>query len=125
MLPFPIKGGKLYLYNNNPLLIYHYPGTTGLKTGFTDAAGRCLVATAERDGVRLGVVVLHSDAPGTQARTAARPRLRGRLPPAARRRAADAARRLSASRRFEPRDRPPRGGATADAGRVPFPVARY
>ena len=67
-LPFPIKGGKLYLYNNNPLLIYHYPGTTGLKTGFTEAAGRCLVATAERDGVKLGVVVLDSDAPGTQAK---------------------------------------------------------
>ena len=67
-LPFPIKGGKLYLYNNNPLLIYHYPGATGLKTGFTDAAGRCLVATAERGGVRLGVVVLHSRNPGTQAR---------------------------------------------------------
>src|ERR1700722_16211559 len=67
-LPFPIKGGKLYLYNNNPLLIYHYPGVTGLKTGFTEAAGRCLVATAERDGVRLGVVVLNSDAPGTQAK---------------------------------------------------------
>jgi serine-type D-Ala-D-Ala carboxypeptidase (penicillin-binding protein 5/6) len=67
-LPFPIKGGKLYLYNNNPLLIYHYPGTTGMKTGFTDAAGRCLVATAERGGVKLGVVVLHSPNPGTQAR---------------------------------------------------------
>jgi serine-type D-Ala-D-Ala carboxypeptidase (penicillin-binding protein 5/6) len=66
-LPFPIKGGKLYLYNNNPLLIYKYPGTTGLKTGQTEAAGRCLVATAERDGVRLGVVVLNSQDPGTQA----------------------------------------------------------
>jgi serine-type D-Ala-D-Ala carboxypeptidase (penicillin-binding protein 5/6) len=68
VLPFPIKGGKLYLYNNNPLLIYHYPGLTGLKTGFTDAAGRCLVATAKRHGVRLGVVVLNSPDPGTQAR---------------------------------------------------------
>jgi D-alanyl-D-alanine carboxypeptidase (penicillin-binding protein 5/6) len=68
VLPFPIKGGKLYLYNNNPLLIYHYPGTTGMKTGFTDAAGRCLVATAERGGVKLGVVVLNSDAPGTQSK---------------------------------------------------------
>ncbi len=68
VLPFPIKGGKLYLYNNNPLLIYHYPGTTGLKTGFTDAAGRCLVATAERGGVQLGVVVLNSNAPGTQSK---------------------------------------------------------
>lgn len=67
-LPLPIKGGKVYLYNNNPLLIYHYPGATGLKTGFTDAAGRCLVATAQRGGVRLGVVVLHSRNPGTQAR---------------------------------------------------------
>jgi D-alanyl-D-alanine carboxypeptidase len=68
VLPFPIEGGKLYLYNNNPLLIYDYPGVTGLKTGYTEAAGRCLVATAERDGVRLGVVLLSSPAPGTQAR---------------------------------------------------------
>ena len=68
VLPFPIKGGKLYLYNNNPLLIYDYPGVTGLKTGYTTAAGRCLVATAERHGVRLGVVLLNSHAPATQAR---------------------------------------------------------
>ncbi len=66
--PFPIKGGRLYLDNNNPLLIYGYPGVTGLKTGYTIEAGRCLVATAERHGVRLGVVLLHSPAPGTQAR---------------------------------------------------------
>jgi D-alanyl-D-alanine carboxypeptidase len=66
-LSFPIKGGKLYLYNNNPLLIYGYPGLTGLKTGYTEAAGRCLVATAERHGVRLGVVLLHSPDPATQA----------------------------------------------------------
>jgi serine-type D-Ala-D-Ala carboxypeptidase (penicillin-binding protein 5/6) len=66
-LPFPIKGGKLYLYNNNPLLIYDYPGTTGLKTGYTMAAGRCLVATATRRGVRLGVVLLDSPDPATQA----------------------------------------------------------
>jgi D-alanyl-D-alanine carboxypeptidase (penicillin-binding protein 5/6) len=66
-LPFPVKGGRLYLYNNNPLLIYGYPGLTGLKTGYTEAAGRCLVATAERHGVRLGVVLLHSPDPGTQA----------------------------------------------------------
>jgi len=68
VLPFPIKGGRLYLYNNNPLLIYRYPGVTGLKTGFTLAAGRCLVATAERDGVRLGAIVLDSTAPGVQAK---------------------------------------------------------
>lgn len=66
-LPFPIKGGRLFLYNNNPLLIYGYPGTTGMKTGYTEEAGRCLVATAERDGIKLGVVLLHSPDPGTQA----------------------------------------------------------
>ena len=66
-LPFPIKRGKLYLYNNNPLLIYHYPGLTGLKTGYTVASGKCLVATATRHGVRLGVVLLDSPDPATQA----------------------------------------------------------
>jgi D-alanyl-D-alanine carboxypeptidase len=68
ILPFPIPGGKLYLDNNNPLLIYGYPGVTGMKTGQTEAAGRCLVATAERHGVRLGAIVLHSEDPGTQDR---------------------------------------------------------
>jgi serine-type D-Ala-D-Ala carboxypeptidase (penicillin-binding protein 5/6) len=68
VLPFPIRGGKLYLVNNNPLLIYGYPGVTGMKTGQTEAAGRCLVATAERHGVRLGAIVLNSEDPGTQDR---------------------------------------------------------
>ena len=67
IVPFPIKGGKLYLYNHNPLLRQGYPGTTGLKTGFTDAAGRCLVATARRGAVKLGVVLLNSPDPGKQA----------------------------------------------------------
>ena len=67
VLPFPIKGGKLYLYNHNPLLRLRYPGTLGIKTGFTDAAGRCLVAAVRRDGHRLGVVLLHSPDPGKQA----------------------------------------------------------
>jgi D-alanyl-D-alanine carboxypeptidase len=67
ILPFPIKGGKLYLYNHNPLLRQGYPGTTGIKTGFTDAAGQCLVATARRGPVKLGVVLLDSPNPGKQA----------------------------------------------------------
>jgi D-alanyl-D-alanine carboxypeptidase (penicillin-binding protein 5/6) len=66
-LRFPIKGGKLYLYNNNPLLRMGYRGTTGVKTGYTDAAGRCLVATVRRGPVRLGVVLLDSPDPGRQA----------------------------------------------------------
>jgi D-alanyl-D-alanine carboxypeptidase len=67
ILPFPIKGGRLYLYNHNPLLRQRYPGTLGIKTGFTDAAGRCLVAAVKRNGRRLGVVLLHSPDPGGQA----------------------------------------------------------
>ena len=68
VLPFPVKGGKIFLYNHNPLLQQGYRGVTGVKTGFTDAAGRCLVATVRRGRVRLGVVLLHSPDPGTQAR---------------------------------------------------------
>jgi serine-type D-Ala-D-Ala carboxypeptidase (penicillin-binding protein 5/6) len=60
ILPFPIKGGKLYLYNNNPLLLTRYPGTNGVKTGYTSASGPCLVATARRGRAWLGVVLLNS-----------------------------------------------------------------
>ncbi len=37
-----------------------YPGADGVKTGFTEGAGRSLVATATRDGHRLYVVILNS-----------------------------------------------------------------
>jgi D-alanyl-D-alanine carboxypeptidase (penicillin-binding protein 5/6) len=67
-LKFPTKGGKLYLFNNNPLLRTRYPGTIGVKTGYTDAAGRCLVAAVRRRGHRLGVVLLHSYDPSLQAK---------------------------------------------------------
>lgn len=66
--PLPIKGGKVWLYNNNPLLRLGYPGTIGVKTGYTDAAGHCLVAAVRRRGRRLGIVLLHSPDTGRQAR---------------------------------------------------------
>jgi D-alanyl-D-alanine carboxypeptidase (penicillin-binding protein 5/6) len=68
VLPFPIKGGRLHLSNNNPLLRSGYPGVLGIKTGFTARAGRCLVAAARRNGRRLGIVLLHSPDPARQAR---------------------------------------------------------
>jgi D-alanyl-D-alanine carboxypeptidase (penicillin-binding protein 5/6) len=68
ILKFPIKGGRLFLYNNNPLIRAGYPGTTGLKTGYTDRAGRSLVATVRRGKIELGVVLLHSIDPATQAK---------------------------------------------------------
>jgi serine-type D-Ala-D-Ala carboxypeptidase (penicillin-binding protein 5/6) len=67
VLPFPIKGGKLWLYNNNPLLALQYPGADGVKTGFTTVAGSCLVAAARRGRAWLGVVLLHSADPSDQA----------------------------------------------------------
>ena len=62
-LPFPIKGGFLDLYNNNPFIQNGTPGITGLKTGYTDAAGRCYVMTRKVGGRHLGVVLLDSPHP--------------------------------------------------------------
>jgi serine-type D-Ala-D-Ala carboxypeptidase (penicillin-binding protein 5/6) len=68
VLPLPVKGGHVWLYNNNPLLRLGYAGTIGIKTGYTDAAGHCLVAAVRRGGRRLGIVLLHSPDTGAQAR---------------------------------------------------------
>jgi D-alanyl-D-alanine carboxypeptidase (penicillin-binding protein 5/6) len=61
--PFPIKGGALDLYNNNPFIRNGTPGITGVKTGYTDAAGRCYVTTQEIGGRHLGVVLLDTAKP--------------------------------------------------------------
>jgi len=66
-MPLPIRGGKVWLANHNPLLAMGYRGADGVKTGFTDAAGRCFVGSATRGGRRLIVVLLHSPDPGRQA----------------------------------------------------------
>lgn len=67
ILPFPIKGGRLHLASHNPLILRGYPGALGIKTGYTAAAGPCLVGAARRGGRRLGVVLLDSPNPGRQA----------------------------------------------------------
>jgi D-alanyl-D-alanine carboxypeptidase (penicillin-binding protein 5/6) len=61
--PFPIKGGSLDLYNNNPFIRNDTPGITGVKTGYTDAAGRCYVTTQKIGGRHLGVVLLDTRKP--------------------------------------------------------------
>jgi D-alanyl-D-alanine carboxypeptidase/predicted outer membrane lipoprotein len=68
---FPIKGKHLYLTNNHYFLqrgLNGIPGVqvTGLKTGFTDAAGSCYVTTARLGSHHLGLVLLHSPNPLTQ-----------------------------------------------------------
>jgi serine-type D-Ala-D-Ala carboxypeptidase (penicillin-binding protein 5/6) len=64
---FPIKGRRLYLSGHNPLIRAGYRGALGLKTGYTEAAGRCFVGVARRAGRTLGVVLLDSFDPGRQA----------------------------------------------------------
>ena len=60
---YRIEGeGKAYprvLVNHNKLL-NAYEGCIGVKTGFTKAAGRCLVSAAERDGMTLICVTLNA-----------------------------------------------------------------
>lgn len=44
--------------NNRNSLLWRDPSVDGMKTGFTDDAGYCLVSSAERDGMRIVSVVL-------------------------------------------------------------------
>lgn len=48
------------LYNENKLLSI-YNGANGVKTGYTDDAGRCLVAAAKHGNIQLIAVVLDAD----------------------------------------------------------------
>ena len=48
-----------YLKNHNKLL-WQYEYCTGGKTGYTKLSGRCLVTTAEKDGIRLISVTLNN-----------------------------------------------------------------
>ena len=52
-----LRDGASSLVNTNKLVRF-YDGTTGLKTGSTSAAGYCISATAERDGMELIAVIL-------------------------------------------------------------------
>ena len=53
---------------NRNRLLWQYPGTDGLKTGHTDAAGYCLIASAVKDNTRLLAVVM--GAPSDKERAA-------------------------------------------------------
>lgn len=55
-------------YNRNPL-VGRYEGADGLKTGWTEEAGFCLAATAQREGLRLISVILNT--PGEKERLTA------------------------------------------------------
>lgn len=56
-----------YNWKSHNLLIadgeYNYEYATGLKTGFTDQAGDCVAATAEKDGTQLIAIIMNSEDP--------------------------------------------------------------
>lgn len=51
--------GKPYAIASKNMLIGRYSGALGLKTGYTNNAGKCLVAYAKRDGHEVLLVMLH------------------------------------------------------------------
>jgi D-alanyl-D-alanine carboxypeptidase len=51
---------KAFFPHNLNRMLWTYPGVTGLKTGLTDNAGGCWLATATRGGRHLIVVVLNA-----------------------------------------------------------------
>ncbi len=55
-----LRGGAFQLANTNKL-IHGFDGATGLKTGFTQDAGFCISASAQREGMELIAVVLGSE----------------------------------------------------------------
>lgn len=60
---YPMYSEREFTYNdirqsNRNTLLFRDRNVDGLKTGWTDAAGYCLVASAERDGMRLISVVM-------------------------------------------------------------------
>ena len=68
-VPFPIKGRRLEVRNTNPLFrAPRYPGTIGMKTGYTERAGRCFIAVARRGDRTLGAILLNSPNTRDQAR---------------------------------------------------------
>ena len=57
-IPFTTRDYKRYLVNKNKMLT-EYEGATGIKTGYTKKAGRCLVTSCVRNGMELVSVVLN------------------------------------------------------------------
>nr|WP_228704338.1 D-alanyl-D-alanine carboxypeptidase family protein [Marinobacter daqiaonensis] len=70
---YSLYAEKHFTYNNirqpnRNSLLWRDPSVDGLKTGHTEEAGYCLVASAERDGDRLIAVVMGADSTEARAR---------------------------------------------------------
>ena len=60
--------GNVRVRSTNPLHRDNYHGTIGVKTGFTNAAGHCLIAAVEKHGTTLVAILLDSPDTGPQAK---------------------------------------------------------
>ena len=56
-----VEGPPLWAFRNSNPILGSVPGADGIKTGYEDRAGRCLAATAVREGRRVVAVVLNSE----------------------------------------------------------------
>lgn len=70
---YQLYAEKYFEYNgikqpNRNRLLWRDASVDGIKTGHTEAAGYCLVASAERDGMRLISVVMGTDSEAARAR---------------------------------------------------------
>lgn len=54
----PLNSDKIMEFYNHNKLLSMYPGTTGVKTGYTEKAGRCFVSAAKRDNMEFIAVTL-------------------------------------------------------------------
>ena len=78
-------GGRRFHLRSTNALLGRVPGVAGVKTGFTQGAGRCLVVVAERNGVHVDVAMLGAgdrwwDAVAMLERAFATPRGRHAVP---------------------------------------------
>ena len=55
-----VDGRRSFVLRSKNRLLGRYHGAIGVKTGYTEAAGRCFIALAERDGTRVLLVMLHA-----------------------------------------------------------------
>ncbi|WP_185753756.1 D-alanyl-D-alanine carboxypeptidase family protein [Selenomonas sp. AB3002] len=63
LLRWSIPKNKMLAAENTNELLGKYEGMTGIKTGWTQAAGGCLAASAKQGGLELIVIVMHAETP--------------------------------------------------------------
>jgi len=55
-----LENGNILYFSNHNKLLKMYEGTTGVKTGYTKKCGRCLVSSAQKNGVEFIAVTLNA-----------------------------------------------------------------